>query len=234
MQRIRLTGGNGDVVIISVNNDMEALPGVFTVNANGKKVKFSPGNLLWDGSKFGFEEHQYDFPTEWNPNHVGHFYWSKDANIARAENFEDGNQNVSDRFFAADDGAIDGYTVLSKDEWVYLFEHSLAKNSSHGKKFIIAEKKCIILKPDGFSDAVADSYTADEWATAEASGLVALPLAGYRDNTDFISAGFSSKFWSATPYGSNYAYYTFFDNSVAFTYNGNRDDGYCVRLVSVQ
>ena len=234
MQRVRLTGGNGDVVIISVNNDTEALPGIFTVNDSGKKIKFSPGNLFWNGSKFDFEKHQYDCPTSWNPDHVGHFYWSKVANIARAENFEDRNQNVSDRFFATDDRAIDGYTVLSMDEWDYLFEHSLAKNSSDKNTFIIVGKKCIILKPDGFVGTIADSYSAEEWAVAEASGLVALPFAGDRGGAGIDGAGSGGTFWSATPDDSDGAYYADFCSGFAFTGSNNRDDGYCVRLVSVQ
>lgn len=234
MQRVRLTGGNGDVVIISVNNDTEALPGVFTVNANGKKVKFSPGNLLWDGSTFGFEKHQYDSPTEWNPNHVGHFFWSKDANIARAERFNRENQVVSNDFFAADDGAIDGYTVLSGDEWDYLIKHSLAKNSSDRNVFIVTGKKCIILKPDGFNRAVRDSYSDEEWVVAEASGLVALPLTGYRHRAYLGNVGFYGYFWSATPDGNDVAYYADFGDGFALADDISRNYSFSVRLVSVQ
>lgn len=219
-------------VDINLTPKSNCLTDAFTVNANGKKVKFAPGNLFWDGSKFDFEKHQYDFPTKWNPKHVGHFFWDKHAKTARANRYGiDGTEDMSDIFFAADDGAIDGYTVLSNDEWDYLFEHSLAKNSSNGKGFIIAGKKCIILKPDKFNGAVADSYTADEWTTAEASGLVALSLAGYRYDTDLVSGGF---LWSATPDGSDDAYCAYFNNSVADILYGNRDSGYCVRLVQVQ
>lgn len=221
-----------DITLTPKHNN--CLPGIFTVNANGKKVKFSPGNLFWDGSKFGFEKHQYDFPTKWNPEHVGHFFWSKDANIARAEDFEDGNQNVSDRFFAADDGAVDGYTVLSKYEWDYLIGHSLAKNSLGKNEFTINGKACIIFKPDGFNGTVKGSYSAEEWATAETSGLVALPFAGYRNGAGFYDAGSGGIFWSATPYDSGYACCADFDVSVADTCGNGRGDGSSVRLVSVQ
>jgi len=66
------------------------LAGVFSVSAT-KKVKFTKGNLWCNASvspaTFGFEEHQYDFPTSynypddattklWTCTHVGHFFWS--------------------------------------------------------------------------------------------------------------------------------------------------------------
>ena len=98
---------------------------VFTVNDEGKKVKFSPGNLYWDGSEFKFEEHQYDYPATWDPNHVGLFFWSKDAAIAVTETYSDDSRTRTDKFFAADGGAIAGWTVLSADEWQYLMDHSL-------------------------------------------------------------------------------------------------------------
>lgn len=209
-------------------------PSIFTVNNCGKKVKFSPGNLFWDGNKFDFEKHQYDYPAEWKPDHVGHFFWSKDADVARAKYYEETNSNRSDRFFAEDNGAIDGYTVLSKYEWEYLFEHSLAKNSSGKIDFIIAGRICAILKPDGFNGITADNYTAKEWASAEATGLVAFPLAGYRNNSGFIYAGTMGNFWSATPYNNDRAYYATFCGSGADSYGNDRNDGFCVRLVSVQ
>lgn len=223
-----------DITLTPKHNN--CLPGVFTVNTNGKKVKFSSGNLFWDGSKFGFEKHQYDYPTSWNPNHVGHFFWSKDARIAQAKRYIDENRDVSDTFFAADNGAIEGLTILSKDEWKYLFEHSLAKNSSSENIITIARKNCIVLKPDGFSGIVADNYTVEEWNAAEASGLVALPLAGYRGGSGFGDAGDYGYYWSSTPNEGNAgrAYYAFFYFRIAYSDISNRYYGYSVRPVSVQ
>ena len=67
---------------------MGALPGKFTVNAEGKQVYFSKGNL-WYGKvegieekTFNFEANQWGFSSKWNENHVSHFYWNKVAVIA--------------------------------------------------------------------------------------------------------------------------------------------------------
>ena len=217
----------------------ELLSGVFTVKAAtestpAKKVKFTKGNLYWNGSAFKCEANQYDYPTAWDSTHVGHFYWSKSKDVAIAKSYSDSEKSDSDTFFAANGGAIEGLTVLSKDEWDYLFEHSLAKNSSSKITITIAGKNYIVLKADGFSGAVADTYTAEEWATAEASGLVALPLAGNRTITVFNGVGTYGNFWSATPNGSGGAYYARFDSGSAYTDDDFRDDSYSVRLVSVQ
>lgn len=227
----------------------ESVNGVFTVNDSGKKVKFAKGNLYWDGSIFKFENHQYDYPTTWDANHVGHFFWSKDARVAYANDYNAANTlygitpATTDTFFAADGGAIEGYTVLSKNEWEYLIDNAIAKN-----EVIIDGKSCTVLKPDGFSGTVADTYTAAEWTTAEASGLVALPFAGHRggsvynggwidiDGTSFNDVGSEGNYWSS-PYSivAGSAWYSDFESDQAYAGSlGLRLDGYSVRLVSVQ
>lgn len=116
---------------VEVDRDIEVKPQefVFTVNNSGKKVKFSPGNLYFDGSEFCFEEHQYDFPADWDPNHIGHFFWSGDADVAIAENYGiDVDVSADDTFFAANGGAVEGYTVLSKNEWQYLAKNSFCSS----------------------------------------------------------------------------------------------------------
>lgn len=222
----------------------ESVNGIFTVNDSGKKVKFAKGNLYWDGSIFKFEKHQYDYPTTWDANHVGHFFWSKTASVAYAASYSDSDKTTSDTFFAADGGAIEDYTVLSKNEWQYLIDNAIAKN-----EVIIDGKSCTVLKPDGFSGTVADTYTAAEWVAAEASGLVALPFAGQRggliysggwldiDSTSFYGAGSYGYYWSFTPDSSvaGSARPAYFDPGQANMDSlSARFSGYPVRLVSVQ
>lgn len=208
---------------------------LFTVNASGKKVKFAPGNLYWDGKEFRFEKHQYDYPTEWKPDHIGHFFWSKDASKAITPRYGCRKAQCNDTFFAADGKAIEGYTVLSREEWGYLFANALAKNSSSKNNITIDGKGCLVLKPDGFTGTVKDSYTAAEWATAEASGLVALPFAGHRGGMSFLNVGSRGDYWSSTPDDSIFAWNALFDSGGAGTSNyGRRHSGFSVRLVSVQ
>lgn len=212
---------------------IKTLEPMFTVDASGKKVAFAPGNLYWDGSKFAFEAHQYDYPTTWDASHVGHFKWGSTAADAIKSDYSELTGNT---FFAADGGVFEGFTVLSNDEWDYLLTKALAKNSSSQNTITIAGKSCIVLKPDGFSGTVADSYTAAEWATAEESGLVALPFASYRNGTDFYDAGSRGYYWSGTlHYNSELSVdYAHFYSSSAFRRYTSRRNGHSVRLVSVQ
>lgn len=212
----------------------ELLSGVFTVKAAtestpAKKVKFTKGNLYWNGKQFKCEANQYDYPTTWDASHVGHFFWSKSKDVAIAKSYNDSEAGDSDTFFAVDGGAMAGYTVLSDDEWQYLIDHSLSD-----KIITIDVKNCALLIPDNFPGSLNEYYTAAEWATAEKSGLVALPLAGDRDGTDFGGPGTGGIFWSATPDGSDDAHYALFNDGFNNTNDTDRGTGFSVRLVQVQ
>lgn len=211
----------------------ELLPGIFTVNDSGKKIKFTRGNLFWNGSEFRCEEHAYNYPTAWDPKHVGHFYWSKTAPVAYAENYSDSGASDTDKFFAADGGAIKDWTVLSKTEWNYVIVNHLGRCDVS-----VAGVHCAVLIPDGVDASVVnDSYTAEQWADAEDQyGLVALPFAGYRPGMSLNDDGSNGYYWSATPNSSksDHAYLAYFDSGDAYTFKFYRDCGHSVRLVSVQ
>ena len=95
----------------------------------------------------------------------------------------------------------------------------------------------MILQPDGFTGTVAHEYNADEWAAAEASGLVALPLAGDRDGDYlFLSDCEYGCYWTSTTSSDDErsawcAYHHFGDT---YTDEFSRDYGFPVRLVQVQ
>lgn len=221
---------------IKMINAPETVNGVFTVNDSGKKVKFTKGNLYWNGREFLCEANQYDYPITRNAEHIGHFYWSKDASVAFAASYSDEGRTVTDKFFAAEGGAIEGFTILSNTEWDYLFTKALAKNSSSEIPVTIDGKKCMVLKPDGFSGTVADTYTGGEWAAAEASGLVAIPFAGAYANSSVLNAGTVGFYWTSTPVNSDAgkaSYASFMQNRTS-TGDNNRSQCLSVRLVSVQ
>lgn len=213
------------------NQNIEVKPKefVFTVNSSGKKVKFAPGNLYWNGSEFKFEEHQYDFPTAWDSNHVGHFYWSKDKTVARAQIYDDRDFSEEDDFFAVDGGAIEGWTVLSINEWEYLIDHALSKGQS-----TIDGKNCVILKPDGFSGTVKESYTAAEWTEAEKTGLVALPFAGRRDRGTVEHTGSEGLYHVDNMASGDYMPGMYFESDDAYSDDFRIDYGISLRLVQVQ
>lgn len=225
----------------------ELLPGVFTVSASGKTVRFAKGNLFWNGASFKCESRQYDCPVTWSANHVGYFFWSSDASIARAAEYNDPEKTYTDTFFAADGEVFEGFTVLDKDEWQYLLNNALAKNSSAKDAISIDGTLCAVLKPDGYdatANPVADSYTAAEWATAEASGLVALPFAGYYDVINsprgVKNTNTGGSYWTSTPdqrasWASDKAALLSFskDNSASIATDRGRNTGSSIRLVKV-
>lgn len=218
------------------------ISGVFTVNNSGKKVKFTKGSLYWNGREFRCEAHQYDYPTTWIEDHIGHFHWSKDARVAYSEDYSTANTTYSitpattDTFFAADGSAIKGCTVLAREEWAYLLSNALAKNLSSQNPFTIAGKKCVILKPDGFDEVLQDSYTASEWAAMEdAYGLVALPFAGKRIGTTITKSNTNAYIWTSSTWSGDTSkcWHATLDNGGAYTTGLACSEGATVRLVTI-
>lgn len=219
-------------------NDVSTKNFIFTVNDSGKKVKFSPGNLYWNGTEFKFEEHQYDRIAKLDANHVANFYWSKDARVARSTNYYVAaneefaiTPKTNDKFFAVDGGAIEGWTVLTATEWRYVLANAKEKESK------VNGNNSLILKPDGFSGTVADSYTAEEWAAAElAYGLVALPCICYRTGENFNPISYH-EYWSSTPTAGDVEKASGMDDfngaGTLGIYDRKRSYGYAIRLVQV-
>lgn len=217
-----------------------ALAGEFSVSAT-KKVHFSQGNLYYDGSAFKFETDQYEIQASWSTSHVSHFYWSKTASVAYAENYSDSGDG-SDVYFTNQNGFKvnvggkdqEGWRTLSKDEWQYLFK--TRTNATRLFKYGVSvcdKADCLVIAPDGFTGTIETSYDASSWPAAEAAGLVCLPAAGYRNGSSVSRVGFSGNYWSSSPSSSNRAIRVDFDSSSVFADLANRRDvGYSVRLVT--
>lgn len=222
----------------------ELVSALFTVDDNRNenpdddiKVKFTKGNLFWNGSEYRCEKNQYDSPSAWDTDHVGHLLWTSDATKAYGGAYTDASRAITDKFFATDGGLFDGFTILSTSQWSYLFSHALAKNSSNNYEFYIDGKKCAILKPDGFDGTIANKYSAEEWTAAEETyGLVALPLAGYRYNMQMNKAG-EGWYWTSSTYPNDVAdarHAYIFGSTANANANNSRNNGHLVRLVQVQ
>ena len=162
--------------------------GIFSVSSD-KKVRFSRGNLFWDGDSYEFEANQHDFPTSRAASHMGHFFWSNDPVVARASSYSDPNRGEHDVFFtnATEPTANPNFTVsgitgrfrtLSMLEWKYLFE-SRSDNLHKIHVKVCGQENCLVIAPDNFQGNIKESYNATEWQAAEAQGLVCLPPAGY-------------------------------------------------------
>ena len=229
---------------IAINAEDTALPDAvfensstiaFTVNSSDKKVQFSAGNLYWNGSAFAEETSQLAYTSSWDANHVDRFYWSSDAAIACAVDYNDPSASTTDTFFAADGGAISGKTVLSDSEWSYLLNSRTNASSLNKAGVTINGTMCLVIAPDDFAGTIASSYDTAAWATAEAAGLVALPAAGSRSGSNISATGSFGGYCSSTPDEdmSGIACCLYFGSSSAYTFDDFRNVGYSVRLVTV-
>ncbi len=215
---------------IDFYDNSEALPGVFTVKAEtetepAKKVRFSQGNL-WYGprttgasSTFNFETNQYKISSSWDESHVSNFYWSRTANYACLKDYSDYGYTTDILFTNATettpntDFTVNGITgvwrTLSQAEWQYLL-------NKHKYEYVqVNGIYGIVIAPDEFSGRIKESYDATTWATAEAAGLVFLPITGYRTGGyiyEVSGDAISCIYWTSTAESGNHenAYRMFF------------------------
>ncbi len=224
--------GMKDAIAVTVK------PVEFTVDANGTKVKFAPGNLYWDGSAFKFEADQWSFANTWNASHVSHFFWSKTASVAYAGSYSESGTTTSDEFFTNGQSfQVAGETAgtwrtLSKDEWGYLLNsRTNATNLRAWKELDNGTQKGLVILPDGTDASVMSCITST--ADLETYGAVFLPAAGLRDGTGVYYAGSFGYYWSGTP-NEDYegsAYCMGFYSGYVVVGSGSRCDGFSVRLV---
>ena len=213
-------------------------PGLFTVR-DGRVVKFAKGNLYWDGDSFEFEDSQLDRPAEFDESHVGHFFWSNNAAVARARAYDSAGSGEHDVLFTNDteatpnpDFTVSGVTgefrTLSQLEWQDLIDN-------HAHKYVsVGDIPGVVLAPDGFKGSLADQYDADSWAAAEADGVVFLPSAGYRNKRGIVTDDFvNGKYWSSAPWTAYRAQGSTWYESTKYCSSADlqRDFGCCIRLV---
>jgi len=201
--------------------DPNLLKGKFTVSA-GKQVQFTKGNLYWDGSAFKFETTQTDFPTSWQTNHVGHFFWSKTASVMYAGTYSDDDATAEDNFFFCEANkdneankveGTSGLYALSQAEWQYLFQTRTDAWALYKTGVSITTSNgtvtgCIIIAPDGYdwvNNPLTTTYSAEAWAAAEALGMVCLPAGGQRSGNSIFTG--SVNYWSSTSYDLNNAFF---------------------------
>lgn len=195
-----------------------ALPGKFSVGEN-KKVRFSKGNLYWNGSVFKMEAQQYDCPKSWDANHIAHFYWSPwntDAQTTatttrtsiNGEFFTNESSTTPNPKFIA--SSLEGvYRILSENEWNYLLNSR--ENASKLYKTgvtVCGVSNCLVIAPDNWYETGATeaqeldkNFSFDSWNFGQNNGLVCLPPTGERDNsnTSLISeAGNSGIYWTSS------------------------------------
>ena len=242
----------GKIYNITRNAIPGALIGQFSVS-DTKQVYFSKGNLRYESSKWSFFDNQYDYYTSYSADAWDQFGWSTSA-TTYGMNTSTTNSTYSGDF--VDWGATmgTGWFMLSKDEWTYLFNTRSASTVGETENGRYAKAKVnnvqgVILFPDTYThpDGVTaptgvnvtgntgwngNNYSSADWTKMESAGCVFLPAAGDRGGTSVYNAGTSGRYWSATPDGTDRAYFvSFYSDKLNPADIFNRYYGFSVRLV---
>ena len=247
-----VSGIYGDLNVVVSGDTWTLTPyhGKFTVNASGKKVIFSPGNLQYKGDeascKWRFAQQQYDRNTNQSDyqwiNHFGWGTWtggSPDPNKSsvRATDYTwNGADFTKEQELADEQQRGYNWYTLSSDEWQYLFaNHTYGAASVHGVNGVI-------VLPDGVTSATGftggmNGFTAvsdDDWEAMEAINALFLPTAGYFDPTTVSFVNFQDgDYWtsSARSTGAYGLHFTGSSLSASHFAQNNRPQRKLVRLV---
>lgn len=238
------TGNYGNVPEITINgylnegiavNLTEPAPMyTFTINTYGDKVKFSPGNLYYDGSSWRFEAHQWDHrtyqgldafidgetPVTKTPNgHWGLFGWSGGQTNTRwgmststtsadySGTFEDWGTNV------IDGDAAGTWRTLSIDEWYYLINtREINGKTGWGNTCVWtslsnhSNNYGLIIFPDNYTGETTNLHEIPE-------GAVFLPIAGYRYGANLNKQRTHGYYWSSGGSDETRCYFLYFYSS---------------------
>lgn len=216
--------------------DGGALSGKFTVNAEGKQVYFSKGNLTYDVAtkKWGFYEHQYDYATAYDDKLISLFCWGyseesvNPASKAQNSTFVDWGTQVGD-------GST--WRTLTDSEWHYLFSDDEARKGRHKAGVtVVGNANCLAIYPDDYSgDMDKSEYDPEEYEAATAAGVVFLPCAYSRKGTEVRGNGKETGYWSSTfDTEEKMANYLYFSSTGVSRYSdsGQPFNGNSVRLVT--
>jgi hypothetical protein len=236
-----ITFTNGQYYTIAVKMAQTGiLPGKFSIDGT-TQVRFSQGNLKYDGSNWSFHANQYDMVikssgTQQSSYPMDLFCWGNVNNPDyKGGTYITGYVNLSgDTDWGSNMGA--GWYTLSKNQWSYLFD-----NHTYGAATVKGVHGVIVL-PDGYAGTAInsthsgwnDNTIADDsaWTPYETSGAVFLPAAGFSIGYVY-DVGAKGYYWSSTAYDSEHSWQVGITSSVvSYTgYNSTRNVGRSVRLV---
>ena len=229
--------------------DPSAGIGVFSV-AEGRTVTFSKGNLQYHpaNNEWRFAENQTDYIGDANSNcssiyngWLDLFGWSTSTTnfgVSTSTNVNDYSGDFVDwGINQIGDDAPNTWRTLTKDEWLYIFNHRKNAQSLFASGNVNGVNGLILLPdswvtPDslsfeasinkglywegtGYYNPSADNYThnvytSEEWEKLEQSGAVFLPASGARKGTNVYAIYYDGYVWSSTNYNEEFAYYLLF------------------------
>lgn len=195
---------------------------LFTVSPS-VRVYFSPGNLQYQASTntWQFAINQYDHIGDANSNisssysgwidlfgwGTGNFPTKTSTRFADYYTFTDWGNNI------ISNGS--GYTwrTLSRDEWMYVFEHRNTQSGILYARAIVNGVNGMILLPDNWTPDIYElnktnygganydwnRISASDWKDIlEPNGAVFLPANGYRSGTDIYHDNNDDGYWSSS------------------------------------
>ncbi len=216
-----------------------------------KKVKFSPGNLLYQASsnKWEFAARQWDFigkadgnkttaNRDQNVAYIDLFGWGTWLNGNGIEEPYETQTDAPTTYIWSGNSAIgENWTTLSKNEWIYLLGdyRNVGTPCRKDAKNLRATKEVngvfgLVILPDESTADIAN----DSWETLESAGSVFLPAAGSRVGTDVLGVGGDGLYWSSSADDNDEggAYFLNFSSVRAVPDCADyRHDGLSVRLV---
>lgn len=235
-----------------VFNTYEPLQGEFTIDNNGNKVKFAPGNVWKDSnSNTLFEANQYDFHS------VPEQHAVVNGVVTTTANGEVGLFSHAE----ATAMSFNSYRLLTKAEWLFIINggNTYRKNIDRYAMVIVNGYPGILLFPDIFSwpegvtrankinecingyswSTNATSYGIADFAKLENAGAVFIAALGEVDDKGtfrFYSATYQSKGGTDFTFGkyitSDDANYQFYFTAAQVKTNwANANSKVCVRFV---
>ena len=243
------------VASLAVMATKGALPGKFTINAQGDQVVFSQGNLQYKASTdtWRFAKNQYDTIGSRNANisavytgWIDLFGWGSGNDPIKTTT----NEYAYNPFYEWGANPISNggnvanqWRTLTFLEWTYVLHTRNNCTNLCGKATVNNVRGYVLLPddwtlPSGLSfnpaatDWITNTYYADEWQEMEDAGAVLLIANGFRYGaTDVGLFGEFIMYWSATPTTNEYtAGCVGFFNDLIYTDNA-RSNGEGVRLV---
>ena len=232
---------------------------VFTVDAQGRSVIFSRGNLQYIGSAetpyYKFADNPWDYFGETTGQNSSATNVDRDLlgwGTGDGLNIS-GNSEIYSHFTdwginPIVNGGDYTWRTLTQAEWMYLF--SGRSCSPRFARATVAGVNGVILFPDNYDHPYGvravnnaddvygryadNSYNATDWSALESVGCAFLPAAGFRTNATLYLVGSRCDYWSSTPsstYSSIAYYWDIWSSGAVLNNSGSRSHGFAVRLV---